>query len=422
MASELTVLQSVPTVIERAIHIIGGHLGYSYAGIALVEGEYLVVKKLYAEESFPDHIRTLKMRIGEEGIAGVVARTGETVIVPDTKAEIRYIGDTNLLRSCVVVPVRSNARLLGVINVENPVPDAFTAQDVEVIQTLADQVAIALENSRLYHMLEEKQEQLVQSERLRAVGELAAGVAHNFNNLLTCVVGYTELLQMEPSLKLYDSYLNTIMQSAQQGARIARQLQEFTRIRSHPNLLPLDVNDFIGQALRITEPRWQSTVRAADADIQVNRPVRPVPQVAGNPVELVEVFTHLILNAVDAMPGGGTLTIEANTKDGMVQVRVGDTGTGMDEETAARIFEPFFTTQRPGDRSWTWLERSTRHSETSRWNDTGRDRTGGGGHFYDQVARVSPRRKERHNNRNRTNRTATYSRYRRRRRHSTDDG
>jgi signal transduction histidine kinase/CheY-like chemotaxis protein len=345
VAADLTVFQSVQALVERTMAILRERLGYAYAGIALVEEDDLVVKADAGSVWLPSS--SLRMRIGRDGLAGHVAVTGQGMIVPDIRQDPRYVGTPGGMLSALLVPIRSNARMLGVINVEAPRLDAFTQQDLRLLQTLADQVAVALENARLYQMLQEVQAQLLQSERLRAVGELAAGVAHNFNNLLTCVIGYAELLHIEPPLQAYRSHLHAIIQSAQQGARIARQLQEFARTHGSDILHPVDLNAVIAQAIHITEPRWLSPEQTDRPAIRLVTQLTDIPPIAGSTSELVEVFTNLILNGVDAMPDGGTLTITTAIEGDRVQAAVSDTGTGMDAETAARVFEPFFTTKGP---------------------------------------------------------------------------
>lgn len=153
----------------------------------------------------------------DEGLVGKVATSGVGMIVSDIHNHPDYVGTPDIMNCAILVPIKVNTRILGVVNIVNPEINSFNKQDLELLQTLANQVAVALENTRLYQMLQEAQEQLVQSERLRAVGELAAGVAHNFNNVLTSIIGYTELLQNEQSLKPFAPQLDIIMQSAHQG-------------------------------------------------------------------------------------------------------------------------------------------------------------------------------------------------------------
>lgn len=348
IAGDLTILQSTPNLLEQIVQTLGDRLGHIYVGIGLIEDQEIVVKAVYDPENHHPVHTTLRMRL-DEGISGEVATSGKGLIVPNVQEHPSYVGTSGIMNSALLVPIKAHTRTLGIINVENPQTDAFKQRDLDLLQTLANQVAVALENARLYQMLQEAQEQLVQSERLRAVGELAAGVAHNFNNVLTCIIGYTELLQSEQNLKPYDAQLDIIMQSANQGAVIARRLQDFTRLRPDTMLHPVEINEIIDQALRITEPRWSSeSLDEQGVSIRINLQLTDIPIVSGNVPELVEVFTNLILNGVDAMQDdGGTLTIETKSSGGYVQTLVTDTGVGMDSEMATRIFEPFYTTKGP---------------------------------------------------------------------------
>lgn len=347
VAAELSALRPVPDILENTIKIIGERLGYTYAAIALIEGEELFINSYYTNDgSGWADTAPPRLRVGEDGLAGLVASTGKGVLISDVREDSNYIGHPDV-RSTLVVPLRLGSRILGVINIESMQIGAFKDSELHVMQALADQVAVALENARLYDMLQESQSQLVESERIRAVGELAAGVAHNFNNLLTSILGYAELMMMEPELDAYHSYLNTITQSAQQGATIAKQLQDFTRIHAGSSLHTIQLKDVIEQAIRITQPRWNIQPDTSEHPIQMITNLEPLPPINGNTPELVEVFTKIILNAVDAMPNGGSLTIKATLKDRMAIVTISDTGDGMDASVRSRVFEPFFTTKGP---------------------------------------------------------------------------
>lgn len=348
IAAELTILQPITSLLENTVQAICERLGYGHAAIGLIEeGTYLKFEAHY--DRHQGFLRTglPRFRIGEQGITGRVATTGEAVIVSDIRTHPEYIGRPGQSLSELAVPIRIGQRILGVINVESPQLNAFTDYDHQLIQTLADQVAVALENARLYQMVRNAQAQLVQSERLRAVGELASGVAHNFNNVLTSIMGYSEMLLLEANLSAFHPQLRIIMQSARQGAAIARRLQDFTRAQTATAIQSLDLNEVIEQTLLMTQPRWKDAADDAGRSINVVTHLAMIPTIRGNPPELIEVFTNLIFNAVDAMPDGGTLTITTATVDEQVMVMVADTGFGMDTATQARIFEPFFTTKGP---------------------------------------------------------------------------
>jgi signal transduction histidine kinase/CheY-like chemotaxis protein len=197
------------------------------------------------------------------------------------------------------------------------------------------------------------QAQLIQSEKHRALGEMAAGVAHDFNNRLAVVLG-----QAEFSLAQLDGgqlgpaevrrRLEIIRAAALEAAGTVRRLLEFTRATPHPSAVqPLDVEEVFASVLRVAEPRWKDEAHARGRPIEVVTDFRPLPPLMGNAADLREVLVNLVFNALDAMPHGGTLTVSTRRESDAVCLAVQDTGVGMPEEVAARVFEPFFTTKGP---------------------------------------------------------------------------
>jgi signal transduction histidine kinase/ActR/RegA family two-component response regulator len=197
------------------------------------------------------------------------------------------------------------------------------------------------------------QAQLIQSEKHRALGEMAAGVAHDFNNRLAVVLGQAEftIAQLdEGQLGAAEvrRRLEIIRSAALDSAETVRRLLEFTRATPHPAAAqPLDVEELFASVLRVAEPRWKDEAHARGRPIEVVTDFRPVPPLMGNAAELREVLVNLVFNALDAMPHGGTLTVSTRRETDAVCLAVQDTGVGMPEEVAGRVFEPFFTTKGP---------------------------------------------------------------------------
>lgn len=200
------------------------------------------------------------------------------------------------------------------------------------------------------------QEQVVQQERLRALGEMASGIAHDLNNALAPVVGFSELLLTEletsggmggpASRALMKSYLELILTGACDAAAIVGRLREFYRHREageHFGLVELE--DVVRQAVLLTQPKWKDQAQVEGRTIVVRTELQPVPPVTGNAAELREVLTNLIFNAVDALPHGGTITIATAAEEEHVILAVRDTGVGMSEAVRRRCLEPFFTTK-----------------------------------------------------------------------------
>ena len=197
--------------------------------------------------------------------------------------------------------------------------------------------------------LRNTQGHVVKQERLRALGTMAGGVAHDFNNSLTMMLGYAELLL--PWLQEHASprelaYINHIIHAAQDATHVVSRLRDFYRPAENNEVREsVRLNEIAATAISLTAPKWKGRSRAEGVQIDVRSHLDEVPPVAGNAVELREVMTNLIFNAVDAMPGGGSITITTRNDDEGVVIAVADTGIGMTETERARCLEPFFTTK-----------------------------------------------------------------------------
>jgi PAS domain S-box-containing protein len=201
-------------------------------------------------------------------------------------------------------------------------------------------------------------ERLVQAEKLRSLGELAGGVAHDFNNILAAIIGGVQLLRMcKRSLssgtvdrKMIDMDLernmNIIEKAALDGAETVRRIQEFSRGQDDNKYsLPVDLNRIVEDALEFTRVRWKDMVESKGKEIKLRKNFGSLEPVSGNASELREVFINLINNAVDAMPNGGELEVKTFMDEGFVVVDVKDTGIGISDDVREKIFDPFFTTK-----------------------------------------------------------------------------
>ena len=194
--------------------------------------------------------------------------------------------------------------------------------------------------------------QLLNSEKLRAIGEMASGVAHDFNNLLASILGQVELLHPDELPPATREAINTIRTSALDGARIVRNLQGLARPRVETPSTTADLNEAVRAALEMARPRFASGTLQGQGIIEValdltDKP--PLARVAIDPAELREVLLNLLFNAADAMPDGGRIVVETRPgqKPRTADLVVRDTGLGMPESVRARIFEPFFSTKGP---------------------------------------------------------------------------
>jgi len=190
-----------------------------------------------------------------------------------------------------------------------------------------------------------------QRHRMEALGRMTMGVAHDLNNLLSGLIGHIELLKekAERSPDGSDSIqpsIRTIEKTAEDGAALIEKLQRYIREDTQKHFERVSLSALIEDCITITQPYWYNEPRRQGIEIEVERRLDDVPDVMGAPSELREVFVNLILNAVQAMPDGGTLTFETFTTDrGQAGARVRDTGIGMSDEVQKNIFEPLFTTK-----------------------------------------------------------------------------
>jgi PAS domain S-box-containing protein len=193
----------------------------------------------------------------------------------------------------------------------------------------------------------ELETQMHQSEKLTALGQVAGGIAHDFNNLLQAILGYSQLMakNME-NVDVVRRGLSVIETAALGGAETVRRIQKFARLRPDEPFVSVELNQVIQDAVAITRPRWEERVAKGGVPLRLDLRLTPLPDVMGRPSELNEVVTNLILNAIDAMPQGGTLGIYTRPEgDEHVVLTVADSGVGMPEHVRKRIFDPFFTTK-----------------------------------------------------------------------------
>ncbi|MEY4545502.1 MAG: hypothetical protein RL685_1697 [Pseudomonadota bacterium] len=269
------------------------------------------------------------------------------------------------LHALVLAPMSVESQVFGILIAARTEPDAFASADCEFLRQLGDQVGLAAHQSQLYGALQQayedlrqSQESAMQHERLRALGQMAGGIAHNINNAISPVALYTEwLLEQEPALSVRArDYLRTIQRAIADVALTVTGMREFYRQRE-PQLpySPVDLNEVVRQAVDLTRARWSDMPQQRGVVIQMQL-LLSAESVAflGVAGEIREALTNLIFNAVDAMPEGGTLTLRTFTRKELLPgapaaleavLEVSDDGIGMTEDLRQRCFEPFVTTK-----------------------------------------------------------------------------
>jgi signal transduction histidine kinase len=250
------------------------------------------------------------------------------------------------------IPLRAGEQSLGVFHIIRETP--FTENDRLVLESLGGVLSSVLLNARRYQQLQERieaqnlaEKKMVEAARLAAIGEIAAGVAHELNNPLTTIAGFTELVLDDLSTDTRaQENLGLVLQEARRARDVVRRLLDFSR-QDQSFKVPTDINEILGEVLALVH----HMARASGVEIQYV-PWDALPQIRMDRGQMKQVILNLVQNAFQAMPRGGTLllqtTLEGRDERDWVALRVVDTGTGIPVELIARIFEPFFTTKPPG--------------------------------------------------------------------------
>lgn len=306
-----------------------------------------------------EHVQVSDVRVPMgSGIAGRVAASGEPVlaIAGDDPAD-------SFMSAPIVMsaPLVGWHRTLGVINVTaRPSGHPFEQQDLQFLEGLAGQVATSIERVRhleelqkAYDSLKSAQDHAVAVEKLRALGQMAAGVAHDFNNTLAVILARSEAAIWEADGQSPDpagirSQLEHVLKAAREGAATVRRIQEYSGIRRDQPAGSVDLNTAVQNVIELARPRWQSDPGTRGIRIEVVTEFGDVPAVRSNPADLSAVLSNLIFNSVEAMPQGGRITFATRQEGERVRLDVTDTGVGMSEEVRRRIFEPFYTTKKTG--------------------------------------------------------------------------
>ena len=265
------------------------------------------------------------------------------------------------LRSVILAPLQVENQIVGVLVLARAKLHGFSTGECEFVRQLSEHVALAAHHVQLYGALQQAydklrqtQQAVMQHERLRAVGQMASGIAHDINNALSPVALYTQaLLDGERNLSARArGYLETTQRAVEDVAHTVARLRDFYRKREAETAhVPVELNTLVQHAIDLTRARWfdmsqqRGIVIEAKSDLATH-----LPAVMGTESEIREALVNLILNAVDAMPDGGTVTVRtklAQNKEGLrtARIEVADTGAGMSEETRRHCLEPFFTTK-----------------------------------------------------------------------------
>jgi two-component system NtrC family sensor kinase len=296
-----------------------------------------------------------------EGLAARAIAERRALCTPDMLAEPRVVLSAAVrrrieayqYRSVAAAPMLTGERTVGAISVGAGAGRVFTEDEMRVLQSVADQAALAFENARLYasareslERLRETQSQLVQAGKMTALGQLVSGVAHELNNPLSVIIGYGQLLLHRQIPEPYRHPVELMVGQADRMAKIVRNLLFFARQRA-PERVAVDINQVIEQTLALRQHQL------ALSAITVERDLAELPTVTGDPQQLQQVFLNLVLNAEQAILAarrGSQITFRTRRSDDgrFVRADVVDDGPGISAADLPHVFEPFFTTKEVG--------------------------------------------------------------------------
>jgi two-component system NtrC family sensor kinase len=343
-------------VLETTIQGIREILHVEAGSLILVDEEEdkLVFRTAFSPEQGWITGRTIQRG---EGIVGHVVESGEPQLINNVERAPHFSSEVDeeaglTSRAILCVPLKVHDRVVGAIKVINKLDGVFTEQDQELLQAMAASVAVAVENANLYSELgdfakelERSQAQLVQAEKMAAIGRLAASVAHEINNPLQAIHNSLHLSLHEG---LGDDkrlqYLGMAQGEVQRLIEIVQRMLDFYR-PSRGGVVSTDVNGVMENVLALAQKRLQH------GDIHVHTCLSPaLPAVPMVSDQITQVFLNIMINAIEAMPSGGDLRLETALSEGggWVLARFHDTGSGMSSEQIANLFEPFYTTKSDG--------------------------------------------------------------------------
>ncbi len=296
-------------------------------------------------------------------IARRVFETGESILTSDAMKDGRFRSSDsivlNRIRSTLCVPIKTKDSILGIIHLDTlGKVMGFTREDLELLAAMGHQIGIAVDNATLVTdlrkanvELKEKQAQLIEAEKLSLLGKIAGGVAHEINNPIMSVLGFTGMASTKIKEGFHGPdnkeeclhYLNVVQEEAQRCIQIVESISQFYR-RRQTVMAPVDLNAVVEAALNV------ASLHMNQGHIKIVRELRPgLPQILASRALIQQVIVNLVMNARDAMEHQGTLTISTDHEnDPWVTLRISDTGCGIQPDDIQKVFLPLFTTKTGG--------------------------------------------------------------------------
>jgi signal transduction histidine kinase/CheY-like chemotaxis protein len=342
-------------VLQKAVKLAMEIMGADGGTIFILDKEQLVLKPLLTiDEKYKDQLNSIYLKLGE-GITGKVAQSGAGIMSNHSEKDPRSIqvpGTPVEKESLISAPLTWSGEVIGAITLWSYSGRVFFKEDLEVLTIFARQTADAIENAKLFESLERAyeelsatQEQLIMAEKLKALGDMAGGVAHDFNNALGTILGRAQLLLKKITDVELRRELLIIEEVTLKGRRTVQRLQDFTHVSSRLEYDKVDLNQVVQEAIETIKPAWKDNAQRLGITIMLHSDLSPVGLINGGHDELKEAFCNVILNSVEALPNGGNIWIKTFMENDRAVLQIRDDGVGMDENTKNKLFFPFFTTK-----------------------------------------------------------------------------
>ncbi len=355
-------LDSFFRVVAKAV---ADNAGYRWTCLVVPDGGSFIFKAGYTPKSAGVISTESMLEMLQDKLAAVIRSSRPEFV---TFSQLASMGAPEKLQSVVdagirnlaLFPIGDNTRTEAVMIIGSAHSDDFSSQELQLLKDLAIHLRIAWQNAQLfkelktaYEQLQEAQERMVETEKLRALGEMSSGVVHDFNNILAAILGRLQIVSRKLSgysdwdgRQFLQRNLELIEKAANDGSGILARISEFTKKNPSEKFVEIYLDQIINDTIELTRPRWHDQTLAGGKTINIEFRRQGNLQTSGNPTELREVFVNLINNSVDAINGDGRIIIDARLiSDKEIRVMLEDNGSGMSAETRNKIFEPFFTTK-----------------------------------------------------------------------------
>lgn len=335
----------IQTVLDKALNA-AVVLSRADAGfIALAQEDGVTIEKTYGD--YADDLIGTHLDY-ERGITGRALKNESPEFVPDVSADAGYSADIDTTKAVIALPLRSQERLVGLINLESQQPDAFTDENYQFIQLLANRLAIAIENAQLYDYVRKQLEEMQrlydeqrQMENLKT--DMIRIANHDLKNPLSIIEGYLSLLELDRDQfdDAYNGYFEAIGKSVNRMFNILDDFLSVERMdmrAKNAEVVTVDLLDSVHKAIIEHKPQAERKAQC----IETNLPDKSVALVRGDEPQLYEAISNLVGNAIKYTPDGGTVTVKLEHESDAVVFKVIDTGYGIPEDRQGRLFEPFY--------------------------------------------------------------------------------